>query len=137
MRTKLLAFTDGAIAGTPVTGPSAPYFRKFSRMSATFAIASDLAMGTLGGGLKRREKLTGRLADVLSWMYIGSATLKHFHEEGSQARDVPAMMWACEHALYQCQEALRGVIDNLPNRPAAWFLRVIAFPVRPPVPPAE
>jgi len=86
-------------------------------------------MATLGGQLKRREKITGRLADALAWQYLGSATLKRFCDAGQPERERPFLAWACTHALYQCQVALAGVLDNLPNRPAAWALRPIIFPL--------
>ena len=120
--------TGGFLAPSPVPGAASPYYRGLTRMSAAFALASDVAMGTLGGALKRKEKITGRLADVLAWMYLASATLKRFHDEGSKARDLPFVRWFCEHALYEAQEAYLGVLRNLPFRPAAWFLRALAFP---------
>ncbi len=128
-RSFLLGVTDGALAGAPVNSKAAPYYAKFTRMSASFALASDMAMGTLGGSLKRKEAITGRLSDILSWMYIGSAALKRFHTEGAKERDLPFLEWICEHALYECQEAYRGVLRNLPLRPAAWLLRFLAFPL--------
>jgi acyl-CoA dehydrogenase len=122
------ALTGGFLAPSPVPGAASPYYRGLTRMSAAFALASDVAMGTLGGALKRKEKITGRLADVLAWMYLASAALKRFHDEGSKARDLPFVRWFCEHALYEAQEAYLGVLRNLPFRPAAWFLRALAFP---------
>jgi acyl-CoA dehydrogenase len=86
-------------------------------------------MATLGGRLKRREKITGRLADALAWMYLASATLKRYCDAGQPLRERPFVDWACAHALFQCQEALAGVLDNLPSRPAAWLLRPLVFPL--------
>jgi acyl-CoA dehydrogenase len=103
--------------------------RRLTRMSTAFALVSDAAMATLGGQLKRREKLSGRLADALAWLYIGSATLKRYHDEGEPARDEPLAEWSCRHALFEVQRALQGIIDNFPLRPAAWALRVLVFPL--------
>lgn len=124
-----LGLTDGAFASAPVTGPAALYYRRSTRLSAAFALAADIAMGTLGGSLKRKEALTGRLADIHAWLYLASAALKRFHDEGSKERDLACLRWACEHAHHQAQEAYLGFLANLPLRPAAWFLRLLAFPL--------
>jgi acyl-CoA dehydrogenase len=97
-------------------------------MSAAFALCSDAAVATLGGQLKRREKLSGRFADALAWMYLGSAACKRFWDEGRREEDIPFLRWACELALFRVEEALRGVIDNFPNRPVALLLRALVFP---------
>jgi acyl-CoA dehydrogenase len=86
-------------------------------------------MGTLGGTLKRREKITGRLADALAWMYLASAALKKFADDGQPEHDVPFVRWACAHAEHQIERALQGVLDNLPARAAAWALRPLVFPL--------
>jgi acyl-CoA dehydrogenase len=86
-------------------------------------------MASLGGQLKRREMITGRLADALAWMYLASATLKRFHDTGRLAGDQPFVAWACEHALANVQHALDGVLRNLPARPVAWALRPLVFPL--------
>lgn len=128
-RAFIYGLSGAAAAATPLPGPTARYFKKLTRMSSAFAIISDMAMATLGGGLKRREKISGRLADALAWMYLGSASLKQFVDEGQLEADLPLLRWSCEHALYQIQNALRGLIDNFPNRPAAWLLRALVFPL--------
>src|SRR5262245_13791953 len=112
-----LALTNGAFVSLPVQGAAAPYYRRATRLSAAFALAADIAMGTMGGALKRKESLTGRLADIHAWLYLASAALKRFHDDGSKERDVPAMRWGCEHALHQAQEAYLGFLANLPLRP--------------------
>jgi len=126
-RSVVLGIGDGRGARVP-DGPLRRYVQRLDRMSAAFALVSDACMATLGGQLKRREKITGRLADALAWMYLGSATVKRFHDEGRREGDLPFARWACEHALRQVQEALRGVLDNLPSRPAAWAVRALVFP---------
>ncbi|MCH8254078.1 MAG: acyl-CoA dehydrogenase [Gemmatimonadetes bacterium] len=128
-RSFLLGVTNGRLVRPPVRGRGKLLFGKFTRMSAAFALISDVAMGTLGGRLKRREKITGRLADALAWMYLGSATLKRFVDEGQQARDFCFVQYACTDALYRVQMALAGVLENLPNRFAAWAVRPIVFPL--------
>ena len=100
-----------------------------SRQAAAFALLADVALLTLGGGLKRREKISGRLADALAWLYLGSATLKRFHDEGRPEEDAAVMAWSCDLALYRIEDALRGVLDNLPNRFAARIARGLIFPL--------
>ena len=137
MRALLLGLTNGHLARPPVTGPARVFFCQLTRVSAAFALISDAAMGTLGGQLKRREKLSGRLADALAWLYLGSATLKQFVDDGQPTRDLPFVRWSCAHALHRIETALSGVLANLPARPAAWLLRAIVFPIgrwhRPPL----
>jgi hypothetical protein len=111
-----------------VNSKAAVYYRRANRLSSAFALAADVAMGTLGGALKRKEALTGRLADIHSWLYLCSAALKRYNEEGAKERDLPTLRWACEHAQYEAQEAYLGFLQNMPLRPAAWALRLLAFP---------
>ena len=135
-RSLLLAASGGRLASAPVGGVAGHAFERLSRLSASFTLVSDFAMGTLGGSLKRKEMLSGRLADALAWMYVGSAAAKKFVSDGEPARDRALVGWATEEAAWQTQEALRGILENLPNRPAAWLLRILVFPfgagMRPP-----
>jgi acyl-CoA dehydrogenase len=128
-RALVLGLTGGRLARAPVSGPTRPLLQALTRMSAAFALVSDAAMATLGGQLKRREKLSGRLADALAWMYLGSASVKRFWAEGAPPRHVPFVRWAGARALWEIQTALQGLLDNLPNRPVAWLLRVLVFPL--------
>ena len=86
-------------------------------------------MATLGGTLKRRERLSGRLADALAWMYLASAALKRFVDDGQPKRDLPYVRWSAAHAFHQIEVALTGVLENLPSRPTAFLLRLAAFPL--------
>ncbi len=129
VRALLLGLSNGRLCRPPRTGPAAPWFGRLTRASACFALVSDACMVTLGGKLKRCEKITGRLADVLAWMYLGSAALKRFCDAGQPAQERAFAEWACAHALFQCQEGLAGVLTNLPSRPVAWALRPLVFPL--------
>jgi acyl-CoA dehydrogenase len=128
LRSLTLSLSDGALAGSPVSGPAGPLFRKLARYSAAYAFVSDAAMATLGGTLKRRETISGRLADVLAWMYIASASLKRFVDDGQPDKDRPLVEWSAAYAFHHIETALRGVLDNLPNRFVAWGLGVVVFP---------
>jgi acyl-CoA dehydrogenase len=128
-RSKVLAFTSGRLASTPIGGPAGRAMQQLTRFSASFAILSDTAMATLGGDLKRKENICGRLADCLAGMYFGSAAVKRWIDDGMPARDRDVMQWSIETALYEIQQAMRGVLDNLPNRLAANMLKPIIFPL--------
>jgi acyl-CoA dehydrogenase len=137
-RSLLFGLFGSSLANAPIGGVSGRALRDLSRMSACFALVSDVCMGTLGGTLKRKEMLSGRLADALAWMYVGSAAVKKFIDEGEPERDRAFMRWAASEALYEVQEAIAGVIDNLPNRPAAAILGALVFPLgKPHKPPSD
>ncbi|MCB9667567.1 MAG: acyl-CoA dehydrogenase [Myxococcales bacterium] len=127
-RALVLGLTGGRLAPVRVTGAVRPWLRQFSRMSAAFALVSDVAMAMLGGSLKRREKISGRLADALAWLYIGAAVIKRYYDEGQRKDYLPFMQWCSTHALYQIQQALQGVLSNLPMRAAAWVVKGLIFP---------
>ncbi len=128
-RTALLGVSHGLLARAPFGGPAGRYLQHLSRFSASFAFLADVAMGTLGGSLKFREMLTGRLADALAWQYLASATIKRFADDGQPARDLPFMTWALEHALKEIQDALDGVLTNHPIRVLGIALRPLVFPL--------
>ena len=115
------------------------YYQQLTRYSAAFAFLSDISMGTMGGALKRKEKLSARLGDILSLMYLVSATLKRYEAEGRQADDAPLMHWAVWDAMFKIQNAFEGVIANFPNKFFAAVLRhVVVFPIgRPYVVPSD
>ncbi|QUY46216.1 acyl-CoA dehydrogenase [Acaryochloris marina] len=114
VRAGLLSLTRGRLVRSPVQGETAIYYHKLAWASATFANLSDLAMLSLGSALKRREKLTGRFADILAWLYMGSATLRRFEAEGRQVQDLPLVHWAMQYTFAQIQRAVEGIIENLP-----------------------
>ncbi len=118
-----LSLSRGYLAGAPVSGAGARYWRKLAWSSATFAFLADLAMGTLGGDLKRKEKLTGRFADVFSWMYLGTAVLRRFEAEGQRKEDEPFLHWAMQYAFAQIQDAFDGLFANLQVPGATWLFR--------------
>jgi acyl-CoA dehydrogenase len=120
-RAVVLSLTRGALASSPVGGPTARYYRKLAWASATFAIMGDIAMGALGGSLKLKEKLTGRFADVLSWMFIGTAVLRRYEAEGRRKEDLPFVHFTMNHALYEIQKAFDGIFGNLPVPGLTWL----------------
>ncbi|MDM8357295.1 acyl-CoA dehydrogenase [Pandoraea communis] len=100
-----------------------PYYRAANRMSTLLAIASDVSMAVLGGSLKRRESITGRLGDILSQLFLLTATLKRFEDEGRPEADLPLVHWAAQDALWQAREAFEGVLANYPSGVVAWWMR--------------
>src|SRR5260370_39572490 len=86
-------------------------------------------MLVLGGSLKRRERISARLGDVLSMLYLASATLKRFEDEGRQDADLPLLDWSLQDSLFRAAEALHGVLANYPVRLVGWFLRLVTFPL--------
>ncbi len=129
VRALLLALSGSRLAGVPQTEDTARYYQHLSRLSAAFTIVSDTAMGTLGGSLKRREKISGRLADGLAYLYLASAALKRYHDEAKTTANHALVRWSVELCIYRVQEALLGVLENLPNRPAATLLDLLIFPL--------
>jgi acyl-CoA dehydrogenase len=124
------SLTGGLTAPVPAKAADemAPYYRAVGRLSTAFALMTDLSMFTLGGDLKRRERISSRLGDALSMMYLISATLKRYEDEGRQEADAPYVHWSIQDALRKAQAALDGVLSNFPSRPAAVLARVLAFP---------
>jgi acyl-CoA dehydrogenase len=129
VRAKLLALSGSRLAGVPRTEDTHRYYQHLSRFSAAFTIVSDTAMGTLGGSLKRREKLSGRLADALAYLYLASCVLKRYHDEPKTRPNHALACWSTELCLYRIQDALLGVLDNLPVRWAAALLKLAIFPL--------
>ena len=114
------------------------YYQQLTRFSAALAFVADVSMGMLGGRLKRMEKLSARLGDILSCLYLCSATLKRYEDDGRQGADAPLMHWAIWDAMFKAQNAFEGVISNFPNRFVAGLLRTIVFPIgRPYVVPSD
>ena len=127
-RSFFLALTHAKFSKVPLNTPTRRYYQNINRYSAAFALASDFAMLTLGGDLKKRELLSARLGDVLSSIYLASCVLKHFENQGRRATDLPLVEWSVRTLMYQAQEALHSFLRNLPNRWAARFLRIFIFP---------
>ena len=112
-RAVLLSISRGYLAGSPAGGPAARYYRKLAWASASFALLADIAMGTMGGHLKRKGKVTGRFADIFSWMYLGIGTLRRFEAEGRRKDDLPFLHWSMQYALAQIQQGFDGLFQNL------------------------
>ena len=117
---------------TPGNKDTRYYYRQLVKMSSAFALLSDICVAVLGGSLKRREKISGRLADALSNMYVISAVLKHYEDQGENKEDLVLLKWACEDALFNIQTALKGITKNLPLALIGTVCNFIIFPLTKP-----
>src|SRR3989440_7888367 len=107
---------------------TAHYYRHVSRLSAAFAFLADISMMAMGGALKRKEKISGRLGDILSMMYLVSAVLKRYEDQGRLREDLPLVRWSVRDALYHAQLAFDQILSNFPSKTLATLLRVALFP---------
>jgi len=123
-----MALTSARFTRVHIATPTERYYQHINRFSAAFVLASDAAMLTLGGALKKKEKLSARLGDMLSYMYIASAVLKRYEDQGRPPEDLPLVEYACRDALYRLQESMHSFLRNFPNRSVAWVLRFLIFP---------
>lgn len=123
VRAIVLSCTRAHFVWSPVGGPSRRYVQKLNWISATFAIMADLSMGMLGGKLKIKEKLTGRFADVLSWMFIATAVVKRFEEEGRIKEDKMLLDFCMAVAFQRIQDAFDGIFGNMDVPGLYWFFK--------------
>ncbi|MBB4379792.1 acyl-CoA dehydrogenase [Bradyrhizobium sp. Rc3b] len=132
LRTLFRAFgrswTFGAFAMAPDAGDATPFYRQLSRYSAAFALCADMALLTLGGALKRKEMLSARFGDILSELYLLSAALKRWHDEGRQKEDFAALEWCMATGFRTIENRLAEILANLPNRFVAGFLKLVVQP---------
>jgi acyl-CoA dehydrogenase len=127
-RSFVMAATAARFTEVPAAGPTRRFYQQINRYSASFALAADAAMLSLGGELKRKELLSARLGDVLSYLYLTSMVLKHYRNQGEPIEDLPIVEWSCRTLLYRAQEQLHGFLRNFPNRWLAAGLRVLIYP---------
>ncbi|WP_193786629.1 MULTISPECIES: acyl-CoA dehydrogenase [Legionella] len=123
----IFAFTDGHFTGTP-TSAAKRYYQLIHRYSTNLAFLADFSMAVLGGELKRKEMISARLGDVLSKLYLTSAVLKRFHDDGEPLADLPLVEWCCQQLMHECELAIRGVIANFPSRWARVVLKLFLQP---------
>ncbi|RKZ58255.1 MAG: acyl-CoA dehydrogenase, partial [Gammaproteobacteria bacterium] len=124
--------TYGKFIRTPGDSDTKRYYQQLVKMSSAFALISDVCVAVLGGTLKRREKISGRLADALSNLYVMTAVLKHYENQGSHREDLVLLKWACEDSLFNVQSALKGIMKNLPVPFIGRICNFIIFPLTKP-----
>ncbi|EAR26534.1 acyl-CoA dehydrogenase [Pseudoalteromonas tunicata D2] len=128
VRTVWLGLTGAKFAKTPYKDETAEFYQTASRFSASLALMSDICMAVFGGSLKRKERISARLGDLLSYLYLVSATLKRYNDEGRKKEDFALVQWSCQEHLYHCQRALADLINNMPFAPMRALLKIILFP---------
>jgi acyl-CoA dehydrogenase len=140
VRTLVLGVTGSHFVRVPgdVAPESRRYYQQATRISSSLALIADVAMATLGGALKRKEKISARLGDVLSQLYLCSATLWRYEQDGRPAADAPLMHWAIRDAMFKAQNAVDGVLENFPSPMLGALMRRVVFPLgRPYVVPSD
>jgi len=128
-RSFVFGLTGGVGISTPKGRSTRRYYQQLTCFSSSFALSADIAMAVMGGTLKRHEKISARLGDVLSQLYLCSATLKRFEDDGRPDDDQPLLDWSMQDALYKIQQAFDGVIQNFPNRLVRRLLSALIFPL--------
>jgi acyl-CoA dehydrogenase len=123
-----LGITGGKGVRTYGSPETHRHFQQMTRFSSAFGLLADISMFVIGGSLKRKEKLSARLGDVLSLLYMSSAALKRYHDDGCPKEDLPYLTWSIHDCFFKIQVAMDGIIQNFPNRSIAWLLRRLVFP---------
>ena len=121
--------TFGVFASSPPNaGPTRRWWKELARASRSFALVADMTVALLGGSLKVKQKITGRMADALAELYLLSSVLKRYEDDGRQVADLPLVNYCAGNCLYRFDQALLGVLRNFPVRPAAWAMWPLVFP---------
>jgi acyl-CoA dehydrogenase len=123
-----MGITGGVGLPAPACVETKRFYQQMTRFSSAFALLADSSMFVIGGSLKRKEKLSARLGDVLSHLYLASCALKFYDERGQQKDELPLLKWALYDCAFKMQVAMDGILKNFPNRPVAWILRRLVFP---------
>jgi acyl-CoA dehydrogenase len=127
IRTVVLSLSSGLLVLAP-EGKTRRYYQHATRFSAAFALIADMSLILLGGALKRKESISARLGDILSYLYLISAILKQHADQGNPAADLPVVRWACKSYLHQIQQKFDELLQNFPNRWVGHLLRIFIFP---------
>lgn len=129
VRSFLLAITSSRITTNPGHASVGRYYAHLTRLSAAFAFIADVSMLTLQSKLKIKEMLSARLGDMLSDLYLASMVLKHYENDGCPDEDLPLVQWSLDYLINHYQESFKGFIDNYPNRPLTYLLKIVVFPI--------
>ena len=128
-RSLVYGLSGGWLAPVSVRGEVRPYYQAITRYSAAFSFMADVGLLSLGGALKRKEKLSGRYADALSNLYMATAVLKHYANAADSSTEWPVAKWALDYCLYEVQQAMDGVLRNFPVNWLGWIIRAVVFPL--------
>jgi acyl-CoA dehydrogenase len=125
----LHAVSGGAFASTPVSGDMARWYRQLARYAQSFALVGDWTVAFLAGDLKRKQRLSGRMADILSDLYLLSAVLKRYEDDGAIAEDRPVVDAVARDLIHAIEQNFSAVFDNFPNQVLSILMRVLVFPL--------
>jgi len=128
-RTMWCSLTGAHLLNSPFNDKTKRYYQLLTRFSANLAMLSDISMLVMGADLKRKERMSARLGDILSHLYLASAALKRFNDDGRPSEDLALVSWAVEDSLFTIQQAIIELLDNFPNRWVARCLRLAIFPL--------
>jgi acyl-CoA dehydrogenase len=128
VRSLWFGLTVAKLGRAPGDAYTRRFYRQLNRYSANLALVADTSMLTLGGKLKFKEKLSARLGDVLSQLYISSAMLKRFEDQERPAGDQALLAWAFYDSAHKIELALSTALRNFPIRPVGWLLWMLVFP---------
>ncbi|MEX1220899.1 MAG: acyl-CoA dehydrogenase FadE [Idiomarina sp.] len=126
VRSLFLGLGGHRLSSSPYSDSTKVYYQQMNRFSSNLALLSDVAMGVLGGSLKRKERISARLGDMLSYLYLASATLKRFEDEGRLKDDLSLLRWGVEDSLYKLQESQLALLDNFGG--VGKVMKVIMYP---------
>ncbi|RUO65093.1 acyl-CoA dehydrogenase [Pseudidiomarina planktonica] len=126
VRSLFLGLGGHRLSASPYSDSTKVYYQQMNRFSSNLALLSDVAMGVLGGSLKRKERISARLGDMLSYLYLASATLKRFEDEGRLKEDLSLLRWGVEDSLYKLQESQLALLDNFGG--VGKVMKVIMYP---------
>ncbi|GMG87067.1 acyl-CoA dehydrogenase [Biformimicrobium ophioploci] len=128
IRAFVLALTRGHFSEAPRKGKIRSYYRQLNRFSAAFSLMTEVSLFSIGGGLKARQRLSGRMADCLVGLYYASAVIKQWHEEDYPEAHRPLVEWSLMRCLNDCQNRMRRAIDNFPVAALRWPLKILIMP---------
>jgi acyl-CoA dehydrogenase len=121
--------TFGWFAAAPLdAGDMKRWWKQLSRAARSFALVADVTVALLGGGMKTKQKITGRMADALAELYLLSSILKRYQDDGRQWADRKLVNYCAQNCLARFDAAMRGVLDNFPVRWAAWIMGPLVLP---------
>ncbi|WP_114766244.1 acyl-CoA dehydrogenase [Vibrio rhodolitus] len=123
------ALTGSSLIKANISGPTQPYYKDLTRMSRALAVSADFAMLTLGGELKRKEMISARLGDALAYLYMASAALKKYEDDGRQQEDLNYVHYSVQHCLYHGAKSLQEAFSNYPQKSVGRLLKVLVFPL--------
>lgn len=121
--------TFGRFASSPVEHELKRWYRQLHRYSQNFALAGDWTVAFLGGDLKRKQMLSGRMADAFSELYLLSTALKRYEDDGRMPEDIPLIDAIARDRIRGVEKSLGEVIDNFPNPFLRFLLGLLIFPL--------